>query len=164
MLSGGNIIPGICMQSAARNFFLLQFFPQSMDAGSLFLRLSAGASLFAKHGLEKLLGFPGMGAHFPDPIHIGSMPSFVIALIADAICSVLVIAGLFTRWAALFAAANIFVAWSLVHHFEFFEKPQGDHGEVTVLYTLIFFAIFIAGPGRFSLDASIAKNSLKPVP
>jgi putative oxidoreductase len=126
------------------------------DAGLLCLRLLAGVSLFVKHGWEKPTNFAEMAQHFPNPVGLGPVPSLVIALLADAICSVLVAVGLATRWAALFAAANIFVAWSLVHHFEYLGHVQGaDHGEVCVLYIIIFVSIALAGPGRFSVDAKL---------
>jgi putative oxidoreductase len=94
-----------------------------------------------------------MAQHFPDPIHIGPVPSLAIALAGDAICSLLVILGFFTRPAAFFAACNIAVAWTLVHHFEFLgHGPGPDHGELCVLYIAVFLALTIAGPGRYSLD------------
>ena len=129
-----------------------------MDIGLLAVRLLVGGSLFIKHRWEKLTTFSMMSAHFPDPIHIGPVPSLAIALVADGICSVLVMLGLATRWAALFVAINIGVAWTLVHHFAFFAKPQGDHGELCLLYISVFLALFLAGAGRYSIDELIAKG------
>ncbi len=140
------------------DFLLLRFVPPSSDVGLLTLRVLVGLSLFLKHGWEKPTTFAMMAAHFPDPIHIGAVPSLVFALISDAICSVLVILGLATRWAALIVVINIGVAWSLVHHFIFFARPQGDHGELCLLYISVFLALFVAGAGRYSLDALIAKG------
>jgi putative oxidoreductase len=91
-----------------------------------------------------------MAAHFPNPLHLGPAPSLVIALISDAICSILVLLGLGTRWAALYIICNVFVAWGFVHHFQFFVR--GAPGEVIGLYIAGFLAIAIMGPGRFSLD------------
>ena len=123
------------------------------DFGLLLLRVGVGGSLFLKHGWEKVTGFSHMAQHFPDPIHIGPLPTLAIALVGDAICSLLVILGFFTRPAAFFAACNILVAWALVHHFEFFgHGPGADHGELCVLYVAVLLALAIAGPGRFSLD------------
>jgi putative oxidoreductase len=143
---------------AVADFLFFKFVPRSTDAGLLALRLLIGGSLFIKHGWEKLSNFPGMAAHFQDPIHIGPVPSLVIALIADGICSILVMAGLLTRWAALFAAVNVGVAWGLVHHFAYFSKQQGDHGELCVLYIIALFAVFLSGPGRFSIDEWIRRD------
>jgi putative oxidoreductase len=78
-------------------------------------------------------------------------PSLIFALTSDAICSILVLLGLGTRWAALFILVNIFAAWSLVHHFQFFGRGPGS-GEAMVLYLGGFLTTAIMGPGRFSLD------------
>jgi len=61
-------------------------------------------------------------------------------------------------WAALWIVANIFVAWSSVHHFQFFGRG-GDHGEAIVLYLGGFLAIAILGAGRFSLDYKLQIGS-----
>jgi len=92
-----------------------------------------------------------MAQHFPDPLHIGHLPTFLFALISDAVCSLLVIVGLATRWAALWSLINIFAAWSLVHHFQFFGRGA-DHGEAIVLYLAGFLTLAIIGPGKFSVD------------
>ena len=128
--------------------------PGKADFGLLVLRVCFGLSLFLRHGWEKPTTFSRMAAHFPDPLHIGPVPSLIFALISDAICSVLVILGLGTRWAAALIFVNIFVAWSLVHHFQFFGRGA-DHGEVIVLYLGGFLSLIISGPGWFSLDRII---------
>lgn len=137
---------------------LFQPFPPRTDFGLLILRVVAFAPLFLKHGTEKLFRFQHMAQHFPNPLHIGAAPSLTFALISDAICSVLLILGLGTRWAALITFVNIFVAWAFVHHFVLF-GPQGDHGEIIVLYLAAAATLFFAGAGRFSLDHLIAGRS-----
>jgi len=62
--------------------------------------------------------------------------------------------GLTTRWASLLAFVNIFVAWAFVHHFLFFGH-DADHGEIIVLYLAGLLAIFVAGPGRYSVDSHL---------
>jgi putative oxidoreductase len=124
----------------------------SADLGLLVLRLIAATSLFLKHGTEKLFHFSAMAQHFPNPVHIGSLPTLVIALIADAICMPLLVLGLFTRWAALFSFCNLLVAWALVHHYQFAGRG-GEHGELIVVYMGVMLTLAIAGPGRHSLDA-----------
>jgi putative oxidoreductase len=130
----------------------LRFLPSSVDAQLLFLRIAFGASIFLKHGYRKVLNFSEMAQTFPDPIHIGPVPSLVFALIADAICTLLIIAGLGTRLASGFIAVIIFVAWAFDHHFMFFGHTA-DHGEICVLYIAAMIALFIGGPGRYSVDA-----------
>ena len=133
----------------------MDFLRSSTDAGLLFLRVAIGLNLFLKHGYEKLFHFSRMAPTFSDPLHLGSTPSLILAMISDGICSVLIIAGLGTRWAALYSFLVIFVAWSARDHFLYFGHLVADHGELSVLYLVALVAIFLAGPGRYSIDAHL---------
>ncbi len=147
------------MTSLIKAFVTWRLIPPAVDAGLLILRLLVGATLFLKHGWEKPTHFAAMAAHFPDPIQLGPVPSLVIALVSDVICSVLTMVGLATRWAALFVVLNVGVAWSMVHRFGFFTGPDADHGELCFLYLAVFLALACTGAGRFSIDATIARKS-----
>jgi putative oxidoreductase len=135
---------------------LSKSFPPKTDEALLVLRLLTAGPLFLKHGTEKLFTFSQMSAHFPDPLHIGVVPSLLFAALSDGICTLLLILGLATRWAALIIFVNIFVAWAFVHHFIFFGR-QADHGELIVLYLGAMIALFLAGPGKYSLDSKLQK-------
>ncbi|HUA99602.1 MAG TPA: DoxX family protein [Terracidiphilus sp.] len=139
-----------------KRFLLLKAFPTRTDAGLLALRLFTALPLFLKHGTEKLFSFQAMAAHFPDPLHIGAVPSLLYATLSDGICSLLIVVGLATRWSALIVLVNIGVAWAFVHHFAFYGRP-GEHGELIVLYLAAMLAIFLAGPGKYSVDAALDK-------
>ena len=129
----------------------LQFIPSSNDWGMLALRLGICGSLFLKHGYEKIFTFSQMAVNFPDPLHIGSTPSLICALIGDSVCSLLIVVGLATRLSALYSLSVILVAWGIVHHFIYFPH-SADHGQVCWLYIAGLIPILIAGPGRFSID------------
>jgi putative oxidoreductase len=135
-----------------KSLLLFKFFPAKTDCALLVLRLIAGLSLFLKHGTEKLFGFSQMTAHLPGPPTIGMILLLLFATLSDGICSLLVVLGLATRWAALIIFINIFGAWAVFHHFLFFGR-QADHGELIVLYLAASLALFLAGPGKYSLDA-----------
>lgn len=138
-----------------KRLFLLKSIPVNVDAGLLALRLIAVSSLLIKHGLEKTIGFSDMwtrmSAHPMDPIGIGPLPTLLYAAFADGICTVLMILGFGTRWAAIFSFINVFVAWAFVHHFMFFGH-DGDHGELIVVYIAVMIALFFTGPGKYSID------------
>lgn len=129
----------------------------SHDAGLLMLRLVGVTPLLMKHGLEKVFTFSAMAAHFPNPLHVGPVPTLVFAMLSDAICSTLLILGLATRWAALICLINISAAWALVHHFQFFGHGA-DHGEVMVLYIAIMLTLLLSGAGRYSIDGWLARR------
>jgi putative oxidoreductase len=124
------------------------------------LRITTGTALFLHHGWEKRPTQWGVFmAHFPNLFHLGSPLSFLIAFFSDFVCSLLIVLGLGTRWAALFCFANIWVAWEFVHHFAFMGRgPAADHGELIVLYLGALAAIALAGPGRFSIDGALSRG------
>ena len=124
----------------------------AIDAGLFVLRVWAGLLLFAQHGLVKLMHFSQMSAHFPDPIHIGPLPSLLFATLSDAVCSLLVAIGLLTRYAALIVVLNLATAFTLVHHM----KLSGPgNGELPLLFCGIFLTLVIAGAGRYSVDSGL---------
>ena len=134
-----------------RQLLRLDFLPQSYNFALLVLRVLFGGMLFYKHGLEKILTFHRMSQHFPDPLHIGATWSLVLAMISDGICSLLLIIGLATRWAALYSACVIGVAFVMVHHMAL----SGPHsGELAYAYAAAALTIFFAGPGRYSIDGA----------
>jgi putative oxidoreductase len=138
-----------------KKLFLFGFVPRSEDLALLVLRVSFGLILFVKHGWEKLSNFSGMVTTFPDPLHIGQTASLTCALMGDAFCALLVLIGLGTRLFSAVAVLNLFVAFAFVHHFSWF----GEHsGEPAYIYMCAYLALFIAGPGRYSVDQWIANG------
>lgn len=137
-----------------KRILTLGFAPRSTDAGLLVLRFGLGLSLFLKHGLEKLTGYSTMVTHFPDPIGVGPHLGLAYALFSDGICSLLVILGLGTRWAAAVIVFNLLVVFAFVHHMDF----RDGHIEAVLLYIVGFLAILICGPGRLSLDHQIEER------
>jgi putative oxidoreductase len=146
---------------ALRNIVTMRFIPGSSQAALAVLRVVTGATLFLRHGLEKQPAhWAQFMVHFPNPIGIGSHPSFFFAFVSDFVCSILLVIGLGTRWAALWCCGNIFVAWAFVHRFAFIGKgPGSDHGELMVLYLGAMLTILIAGPGALSIDRLVARRN-----
>lgn len=138
-----------------KKLITLSFLPQSYDCALLLLRVWVGLSLFLRHGVEKVAHFSSMARHFPDPAHIGSHASLVMALLSDAVCSILVVLGFATRLAALYIVVIVGTAFAFVHHF----AMSGPHsGELPFVYIGVYLAIFLAGPGRFSVDGGKTKS------
>lgn len=116
--------------------------------GLLILRLGFGGTLVLQHGLPKLLGFSNMMHSFPDPIGIGSTITLAVAVFAEFLCSILVVLGIFTRWAAIPLVLLMAIAFAVVHGSDPFHKK-----ELALLYLTAFSSILVAGPGRFSCDS-----------
>jgi putative oxidoreductase len=125
------------------------------DVGLLLLRLGSGLLLITQHGWGKLASAYAYLAHGKEWKFIEGVgklgfpaPEFfaICAALAEGIGSVLLIVGLFTRYAALFIAITMGVAIyrHLTSDFRF---------ELAALYFLIALALVLLPPGRFSLDA-----------
>lgn len=129
------------------NLLRLSFLPKSTDFGLLILRLLLGGSMLYLHGWDKLMKFQTQAPKFPSPIaQLPSEVAYSLMLFAEAGCSLLLIIGLFTRFAALSLIINMSVA--------FFIAMKGDlrTGELAFLYLGGYLAVFLAGPGKFSAD------------
>jgi putative oxidoreductase len=132
-----------------KNLFRFSFLPASADCGLLLLRLWFGITLFWRHGLDKVTHYSQYAQHFPDPISIGSHPSLMLAMFAETVCAALLILGLGTRFAALVIIIDLGVAFIRVHHFAF-HGPMS--GELPFLFLGFAATLFLAGPGRHSVD------------
>lgn len=113
----------------------------------LILRLVAGFVLLYGHGFGKLSTiFTGQEINFFDPIGIGANLSFYLAAFAEGICAILLMLGLFTRYAAIVLAINFLVIFRV--HF----KDGYEALELISLYLFTYIAIVFAGGGKYSLD------------
>ena len=137
-----------------KKILLFNFIPANTDIALFVLRIWMGFGLFAKHGIEKFSNFSQMQQHFPDPIHIGSTPSLVFALLSDGICSLLVIFGFATRLASFVIVVNLFIVFLEMHQFSFAK----EHAELVYLFLGGFLAVFIAGAGKYSIDHKIGEK------
>jgi putative oxidoreductase len=89
---------------------------------------------------------------------VGHVSSLSLAIFAEFLCSLLLVLGLFTRFAALVLSSTMAVAFFMVHR----TALSGEHsGELAFIYLAGFLAILIAGPGKFSIDQKIAGKSPK---
>ncbi len=126
-----------------------------VSLGHLFLRVSAGLMIFYIHGWHKLEGWIAYlqrgtpwklveevaGMHMPAP-----MASAVAATLVQFICSLFIIAGLFTRInAALLAGA---LSGAILQNVLAGRDPQ-----LAILYTLVVVTLMFIGGGRYSIDA-----------
>jgi hypothetical protein len=68
---------------------LLRIAPLSFDAGLLIFRIMVGVCLFIKRGWLKFAPLDQVAPKFPDPFYVGVKLTIVIALISDALGSVL---------------------------------------------------------------------------
>jgi len=154
-LGVGSKLPHNKQWHSMNSFLRLGFLPHFHNLSLFLLRVFIGTSLFLRHGLEKITGFSEMVQHFPDPLGFGAQWSLGFALISDALCSMLLIIGLGTRWAAFIIVINTATAFLFVHHMHL----SGEHsGELAWLYLAGALALFFSGAGKFSIDHGLASH------
>ncbi len=114
------------------------------NSGLLLFRLILGGFMIA-HGWQKITHFELMSAGFTDPFHVGSSVSLLLIIFAEFGCSILVLVGLFTRFAAIPLIIGMFVAGFIVNSpFKFQELPT--------LYLSLYIVLIFLGSGKYSLD------------
>jgi putative oxidoreductase len=122
--------------------------PLQPDLGLLLLRLVSGLLMAFGHGLGKVEKFlSGEEITFYNFGGIGPQASLGLAAFAEFVCALLVVLGLFHRAALIPLIITMAVAAFGAHADDLFGK-----GEAALMFLAVFIALFLTGPGRFSLD------------
>ena len=102
--------------------------------------------LFLWHGSQKLFDLPrGMP---------GGVPTFItyVAGPIELIGGILIMIGLFTRWAAFITSGQMAIAYWIGHGTKALLPIQND-GELAALYCFVFLFIASQGCGIWSIDS-----------
>ncbi len=121
--------------------------------GLLALRLGIGLPMAVAHGWPKLQRLLGADPQFADPLGIGVVPSLALATFGELVCGLAIAVGLATRLATIPFATTMLVALFFVHSGD----PWSDQ-ETAFIYLVPAVALALTGPGRFSIDAWIARR------
>ncbi len=78
-----------------------------IDPGLFFLRLTGSLLLLYVHGLPKVLHFSEELTRIEDPFGFGPYASLIPAIVAEVICPLFIIAGVYTRMACLPIIADV---------------------------------------------------------
>jgi putative oxidoreductase len=116
------------------------------------LRIMTGL-LLLQHGTTKLLGFPVSQMNGISVFTMGGA-----AGVLELVGGVLLVIGLFTRYAAFILSGMLAVAYFYAH------APQGFYpllngGELAVLYCFVTLYLSAAGGGPLSLDSAIGSKN-----
>ncbi len=123
----------------------------AFDTAMFLIRLCFGGMMLVNHGFQKLVKFSSLQYKFADPLQVGTKNSLLLVLFAEVFCSILLIAGLFTRLAAIPLVVAMVVAFFIAHNYDVKE------GENAAVFLTGFLAILLCGPGRASLDKMMGK-------
>lgn len=110
------------------------------------LRIGVSAMLLT-HGIPKIQILFADTISFPDPLGVGALISLILVLLAEVVAPAFIIIGYRTKIAAIFPIIMMLVALLMVH----FNDPFGKK-EKAVFYLLCFAVVFLAGPGKYSID------------
>ena len=137
------------------------------DIGGLVLRVMLGI-VFFPHGAQKLFGwfggngFSGTMAFFTDKMGIPAVLAF-LAIMAESVGAVAVIAGFLTRIGALGIGTNMVVAIFMVHlpngfFMNWVGNQKGEGFEYHLLVIAIALTLVIKGGGKWSIDRMMMKE------
>jgi len=128
------------------------------DGGIALLRIGIGG-VFVAHGIQKLAVFGITGlAGFLGQIGVPFPTLSAVAVTAAELGGGLaLVAGLFTRWAALPLAFSMVVAAVTVHLKDGFFLPNGVEYVLTLFLASV--ALALTGSGAFSLDRLLEKRT-----
>lgn len=126
-------------------------FPSKPDDTAMSLLLLAFRILFGilllSHGLQKLENYTEMSSTFPDPLGVGSKVSLGLAIFGELFCSLGFIFGAFYRLAMIPMIFTMCIACFVIHGSDPFAAK-----ELPFIYLAVFVLMYIAGPGKYSLD------------
>ena len=127
------------------------------DAGKLVLR-AALVIILLFHGVAKLSG--GIGFVGDMLVKAGAPAALgYLVYVGEVIAPLMILAGVFTRPAALVVAINMIVAVLLVHASQFFTLNQtgGWALELQGMYLIAALAVALLGAGRYSLGGAAGR-------
>jgi putative oxidoreductase len=138
--------------------------------GLLILRLGLGGCL-AAHGWAKVqMVMGGEFEAFGDPIGLGSTASLLLVTFAEFVCSLLVLAGLATRVAAVPVVITMGVAafvahggdpWTMGRGAELFMSGAAQSWaskQPALMFLIAFLALIFTGAGRYSVDGLLRRR------
>lgn len=121
------------------------------------LRIVTGL-LYVQHGLNKFFGFPPSGRPHA-PYHLFTLVPG-LAGILELFGGILIVLGLFTRPVAFILSGEMAFAYFLVHaHRGVYPLTNG--GGLAILFCFVYFYLFVAGGGVWSLDRLRVPGSVR---
>ena len=110
------------------------------------LRIGASVMLLT-HGIPKIGRLFETPVEFPDPLGVGATTSLILAIIGEVVGPLLVLIGYKTKLATIPTILAMVVVLLFIH----LNDPINIK-ENALLYLLMFVVIFLAGPGKYSVD------------
>ena len=134
------------------SFNSINYSSAAFNIAMLLLRVCFGAVLMVKHGFAKVMNFATLEHTFYNFLGLGPKFSLILILFAEIFCSLLIVLGLFTRWACI----PLVIAMLIIIFGNDAGKDLLD-SELALFYLTAFTALLFCGPGSISVDGMIGR-------
>lgn len=119
----------------------------------LAVRVFVGFAMLS-HGYPKLqMLLAGGKIEFFDFLGMGPQITLILTVLAEFVCSILLILGLFTRVSLGFLIFTMVIAGFVVHGADPFEKR-----EMSLIYLSVYLLLIVMGAGKVSVDHMIERR------
>lgn len=119
----------------------------------LAVRVFVGFAMLS-HGYPKLqMLLAGGKIEFFDFLGMGPQITLILTVLAEFVCSILLILGLFTRVSLGFLIFTMIIAGFVVHGADPFEKR-----EMSLIYLSVYLLLMVMGAGKISVDHMIERR------
>jgi len=125
--------------------FLNKYAPQIQGIVRIFVGL-----LFLEHGTAKIFSFPLAAGASPHVFNLMSFPAGPAGVI-EVVAGILIVLGLFSRYAAFIASGEMAFAY-FIAHFPRSPFPLLNGGGEAVCFCMIFLLLAATGPGSFAIN------------
>ena len=125
--------------------FLNKYAPQIQGI----VRIVVGL-LFLEHGTAKIFSYPLAAGASPHVFNLMSFPAGPAGVI-EVVAGILIVLGLFSRYAAFIASGEMAFAYFMAH-FPRSPFPLLNGGGEAVCFCMIFLLLAATGPGSFAIN------------
>lgn len=128
----------------------IRYSDAAFNFSMLFLRVVFGILIIVKHGYMKVQNFATLQTQFYNFLGLGSKTTLILAILAEMLCALFVVLGLFTRFSVIPLIFTMLVA--------IFGADKGKpmiESELALLYLGTFVTLLLCGPGKISIDGMI---------
>lgn len=112
----------------------------------LILRIGFGGFMLT-HGIPKIERLFESPVKFTDPFGIGDTATLILTIFGEVVAPIFIIIGYKTKLASIPSIITMAVAAFVIH-----AKDSLGTKEHALLFMIAFIAIFLAGPGKYSVD------------
>ena len=125
----------------------IEFKAPKVNITLLVLRVGIGL-LMLGHGIPKIHMLISGDIQFPSVMGMSPTISLALAVFSEVVCSILLLIGLLTRYAAIPLILTMLAAVFIIHRGDPFAKQ-----ELGIHYLIVYIALFMLGGGKYSFDA-----------